>query len=410
MDQRKGAYGSLKVTSALVWVDGAWKNYLTRLEILSVGDTSNYERSMIYENLLLKETTVEQAELVKILSQILDNGTFSLPSLGIDPTEGNLQRYPASPSYYQPSKSQGFELEWASNIYLSTSPKTQNLQLPNGPLAAIGQPLFDTAQMALTKFFGFQTANVPWQGAVMFILPNYTARIKQIKLGSTRMTVNFVLGAGARYSDLLAKVYLEAPESIEQKDFDPMEGDNVIPLGIVPHLYVLYLFSKTTGEVIDYRRFGAGWANLKDVVIETSPDNIEQIISRGENNRVEFKLAMPKNWNDFAETAVAMTNKGGGTIILGVDDNGIILGVEDPKIVDSITDALRNSCEPSIEPEFSSQQIQGKTVVVIQFADGTDKPYILKGKGIYVRVGATDRMANRDEIVSLATNQGGPFG
>lgn len=48
-----------------------------------------------------------------------------------------------------------------------------------------------------------------------------------------------------------------------------------------------------------------------------------------------------------------------------------------------------------------------KTVVMIQVREGNRKPFLVKGKGVYVRVGATDRVANRDELVSLVTNRSG---
>jgi predicted HTH transcriptional regulator len=154
-----------------------------------------------------------------------------------------------------------------------------------------------------------------------------------------------------------------------------------------------------------------GWVNLPPgVIIERTPENIEDIIRRGESREVEFKASLPKNWDDFAETIVAMSNGGGGVVFVGVDDNGVIMGCEDPKIADSINDNLRSVCDPPIEPEISREPLQGKTVVIVRIAEGKRKPYVLKGKGVYVRIGATDRIATRDETLSLTGPDTSQFG
>ncbi len=405
IERRKTTYGKAKMTSALVKVGGSWENYLTRFVVLSSEDAKQYQRTMNYGDLLLKETVVDIPKVESMLQLLSHGNQLTLPGLDARPIDGDLQRYPASPSYYQPSNDPGFNLEWPGNVFVVAPKSNRQVQLPNGPTCAIDEPLYDSGNAAVNDFFGFLASNVPWRGSAIFMLPNYKAKITQIKLGSTRITVTFALGKDSRYSDLLAKMYLESAQGIAQRDFEPKEGENVIPIGIAPHLYVIYLFSKAGGEVVDFRRFGAGWTNLRDVVIETTPDNIEQIISRGENNRVEFKLAIPKKWEDFAETAVSMSNSSGGIIFLGVDDDTTVVGVDDPKIVDTITDALRNLSDPWINPKITTQVVQGKTVAVVEISQGTRKPYVLRARGPMVRIGATDRIATRDEIVALATNQ-----
>jgi ATP-dependent DNA helicase RecG len=54
---------------------------------------------------------------------------------------------------------------------------------------------------------------------------------------------------------------------------------------------------------------------------------LEQIIQQGEGLRVEFKEATDSVPASFYETVVSFSNTDGGTLLLGVNDNGIVRGV-----------------------------------------------------------------------------------
>ena len=382
-----------------------WNPLLTRFVFLEKDASQDCSRSVSYDDLEFFEQTLSTDEFVGILSELSEKNLFRIPGKReIVLNEASLQRYPMSPSNYQQSGDSSFGLSWASNLFLVT-PKTQINAGPNGPFAKIDQPLFDSPQTALRTLFGFETGYFPWRGGVLIALPNYSARIEQIRLGPKRATVKVAIRPPLSYSDLTLKAYFESPLAVQQKESDVVGDETVFETEFSPFLYLIYLFSKKTREVLDFRRFGAGWSGLKDVIVETTPENIEQIISHGESNEVEFKQYLPKKAEEFAETVVAMSNGQGGTVLIGVDDNGIVVGVEDPKISDSIHDILRNYCEPAVEPKITTQLVSGKTVCVVQITRGDAKPYFLKGKGPYVRFGASDRLATREETISLMSQK-----
>ncbi len=56
--------------------------------------------------------------------------------------------------------------------------------------------------------------------------------------------------------------------------------------------------------------------------------DLEYIIKQGEGLRVEFKDAEDGVPSSFYETVVSFSNTDGGTILLGVDDNGVIKGID----------------------------------------------------------------------------------
>lgn len=63
--------------------------------------------------------------------------------------------------------------------------------------------------------------------------------------------------------------------------------------------------------------------------------------------------------------------------------------------MDAITNAISDSCEPSIRPEVSLQTISDKTVIIVEIFPGAQRPYYIKSQGMidgtYVRVSGTTR-------------------
>ena len=77
-------------------------------------------------------------------------------------------------------------------------------------------------------------------------------------------------------------------------------------------------------------------------------EHIKMLISKGENIEIEFKEAANEVPNSMWETVCSMLNTKGGEILLGVDDNANITGVN-PKCVDSmIKNIVNKSNDPTI--------------------------------------------------------------
>jgi len=133
---------------------------------------------------------------------------------------------------------------------------------------------------------------------------------------------------------------------------------------------------------------------------------IEQI-QKGESKTLEFKRALPKNEN-IAKTVIAFSNTSGGKLIIGVNNNREIIGINDNElfdIQDDVASVIADNCSPGIMPEIYSVNIVGKLLLVIKVVRGNLKPYFLKnhGKadGTYIRIGATNRLADLDTIAEL---------
>ncbi|KUO71789.1 MAG: hypothetical protein APF81_06725 [Desulfosporosinus sp. BRH_c37] len=104
----------------------------------------------------------------------------------------------------------------------------------------------------------------------------------------------------------------------------------------------------------------------------------------------------------YFKTIVAFANTEGGRILLGVNDDGIITGVEPKGLREQIQDLIEVYVDGSPSVDFSQHIIDGEKILVIQVHEGTDKPYALNfdrnKPQFYVRRDASNRLAKPDDI------------
>lgn len=129
-----------------------------------------------------------------------------------------------------------------------------------------------------------------------------------------------------------------------------------------------------------------------------------EIIENSENSGVEFKRDDIRP-EQLAKEVVAMANFQGGIILLGVEDDGNISGIQRENLEEWVMNVFQSKIHPLILPFYEEVQIDdSKRVAVIRFPMGTSKPYVLRHEGredIYIRMGSTSRLATRDQQMRL---------
>ena len=153
------------------------------------------------------------------------------------------------------------------------------------------------------------------------------------------------------------------------------------------------------GELLDRRHFLAGSQYVTEgVTIEAPEQDMEQVIQMGESDTVEFKREIPPKREEIAIGATAFANRRAGRIVIGVADDCSVFGCRLEKPKDTITQILRSYCEPPLEVFIDEVQIRNLPVIVVTIPEGKDKAYAVKDKGVYIRSGATKRLATRYEL------------
>lgn len=134
-----------------------------------------------------------------------------------------------------------------------------------------------------------------------------------------------------------------------------------------------------------------------------------EIIANGENSGVEFKRDDVRP-EQLAKEVVAFANVQGGRILLGVEDNGHVAGLQREQTQEWVLNVFRDKVHPSIIPFYEEIAIdQTRRVGVITISMGVSKPYVMrhnKREEIYVRMGDRSELAIREQQLRLFESGG----
>lgn len=132
-------------------------------------------------------------------------------------------------------------------------------------------------------------------------------------------------------------------------------------------------------------------------------ERLYEIIEAGEDSRNQFKLLF-NSPDALAAEITAFANTNGGRILVGINDDGAIRGINYQE-VEQLNQMISNVCLQKIYPPLSVEteniKVDDKVVVIIKVPIGINKLYMANGKNIWVKVGADKRRASREEMRRL---------
>jgi len=142
--------------------------------------------------------------------------------------------------------------------------------------------------------------------------------------------------------------------------------------------------------------------------------DIERLAGRGEGQTLEFKQRTPEPPR-LAKEIIAFANTDGGRLIIGIDDDGNVVGVKDADEEEfALRNALEAHCTPKIKWRTERVEITRKRdVIVIAVPRSKLRPHFLIGKDsqhdkmAYVRVGDRSLEATREAVELMATADSG---
>ncbi len=135
--------------------------------------------------------------------------------------------------------------------------------------------------------------------------------------------------------------------------------------------------------------------------------DLPEIRARGEGQNMEFKREFPEQVSDLAKEIAAFATSNTGTVLLGVEDNGDIVGLESmegPQQRDALLRRLEGICngsiKPAVTPSVSWAIESGRIVLAVNVPKGSEPIYYSQGKP-YLRHITTSRPAEPHEVVDL---------
>ncbi|MBU1623035.1 MAG: putative DNA binding domain-containing protein [Nanoarchaeota archaeon] len=123
------------------------------------------------------------------------------------------------------------------------------------------------------------------------------------------------------------------------------------------------------------------------------------LIKKGEDQKLEFKSKADEG---VGKSICSLANTNHGLVLVGVDDDGKIVGVPQKKEQEIAN--LAHSCKPSLYPEIIPVEVGGKNVFVVKVKKLGDWHSF---KNIaYKRIGSHDKPLSPEEVIEHAQDSG----
>ena len=125
-----------------------------------------------------------------------------------------------------------------------------------------------------------------------------------------------------------------------------------------------------------------------------------------ESDKLELKVQYT---TEIKKEIVAFLNSDGGTLVIGVDDDGKVIGVDNAKdIIELISLMIHEAIKPdaSLICSAGEYEEEGKTIVKVAIGRGVKKPYYiyekgLRPSGVYLRINNTSQQASEYAIKQM---------
>jgi predicted HTH transcriptional regulator len=141
-----------------------------------------------------------------------------------------------------------------------------------------------------------------------------------------------------------------------------------------------------------------------------------ELIEEREGVHVEFKQRFSSH-EKIAKELIAFANTNGGYLLIGIDDDASVYGIESEKSdTELIRETAEKFCEPPINYEISFHEIKHKEVLVVEVFESKIKPHRIQDFNksldlntaqVYVRVNDKSILASKEMIKLMQTSTSG---
>jgi hypothetical protein len=400
-DKRSALYGNVFFASAVGkgYDKKKWRNVTSFLlpmhrdEVRSVGLQADYGDFKVVDGAM----SLDEAKIV--LSDVVERDRLCLPRIPEIEIQASLHQN--SSRQFQHSGPSRFPVFWPYYDFNFSVDQEFKGDSTQDLLHSVDLPVFPSAAAAIESYLSLRLGdNSQYSGVLAALVPDYRGKIKEIRIGTSSVQVEIECLVGSSEKDLIGKLFVRYYAGISiTADLNFTDNKASAEIRDFPRDLLVVLLARKDGELVDRKSFLAGSQYVTEgVTIEAPEQDLEQVIQMGESDTVEFKREIPQNREQIAIGATAFANRRGGRIFIGVADNCEIYGCRLEKPKDTITQILRSHCYPPLNVSVDEFQIRNLPVVVVTIPEGADKPYEVKDKGVYIRAGATKRLANRYEL------------
>ncbi len=136
---------------------------------------------------------------------------------------------------------------------------------------------------------------------------------------------------------------------------------------------------------------------------------LQNLIRQGEHQKLDFKFAV-NDARKIARSLVAFANTDGGTLLIGVKDNGVIAGVRSEEEIYMLDAAASMYCRPEVKFEIRKWDFDKKSVLEVIVSRSKLRPHFVKDEEdkwlVYIRVKDQNLLANKVLMMVWEMQQG----
>ena len=137
-------------------------------------------------------------------------------------------------------------------------------------------------------------------------------------------------------------------------------------------------------------------------------DSLTELLEKiylGEDSTIEFKRDLPER-KELSDEMAAFANASGGVMLIGVEDNGDIVGI-DRESLDGAEKTVVEICQDSIDPPVhivtEKRRIDEKDLIKV---DVPSSPFVHRSaNGYFIRQGSTKREMTTEQLGRLLQNR-----
>ncbi len=129
--------------------------------------------------------------------------------------------------------------------------------------------------------------------------------------------------------------------------------------------------------------------------------DVKNLAQTGEGTYLEFKRTIPSA-ERIAREIAAFANTSGGTLLIGVDDDKTLIGVEGYQEEEFLlNEAARRLCRPKVKISIEIVQFGERDLLVIKVPEAESKPVFVqgeKGSTVYIRDKDRNKVASKERV------------
>jgi len=381
--------------------NGDWKNIFVMLELVKKGTRSELDHT--YGEFVLGEKLLDVEEGLKVISNLYEE-TNEKRKLEIPGYAEFMVRSRGRLRFVASKRRWGIlRYDWPMRFCEFEVYQDKKGTSDDRELLKKGLPYYPRVSDAAISFFELAVEHFSSYGEVYLIVVDYRARVESLKLAFSRAELRLD-SPEIEYKNLLVKVFANSGlEILSLPDICPESELVTFDVGFQPDNLSVALLSRQDDIKIDGKEFAKWREEEEGVLIERPEEEILSLLRAGESQNLEYKqhLDDENKKNDFIETVVAFLNTNRGIILIGVQDDGSVIGSQ--KSAEDIQKLIHDSCDPPPKDiKIEEKTISGDRVILVDIPEGDEKPYQSKrDKNFYIRHNASDMRMERSELVLL---------